>query len=240
MIFIIILAIVLPIFILLLQSLSGNKIFLTEAFALLKTAIAKSFLLALVGAFVISFIALSSSYAEERLGVKSSGIILLFLFITPSIVLGIALIYFYNIPAATLIYSSPFIIILGYVGRFGFIAHKILGNGLKQIPLSFEEAAKLSGINTFKRYTRIILPLLLPSFITGFVLVFILCISELGTTIMVYPPGTELMPLKLFTISANAPQALTSTMTLINLCVIFLFLFILYYFSRFTKTKSWV
>jgi ABC-type Fe3+ transport system permease subunit len=54
----------------------------------------------------------------------------------------------------------------------------------------------------------------------------------LGTTIMIYPPGTELMPIKIFTIMANAPQALTSSM---NLIVFLLTLVSILVFSLFFK-----
>jgi iron(III) transport system permease protein len=233
---IILFSIGLPIFVLLFQAFSSSRTFLFEAFSLLKGSIIESLLIAFIAAFIISLITLSSSYADVRLNVKFAGVVLLFLFITPSTVLGIALIHFYNQPGTTIIYSSPVIIILGYICRFGFIAHKIMSNGLKQIPLSFEEVARLSGISAMGSYGKIVLPLMLPSFITSFTLVFVLCLGELGTTILVYPPGMDLMPLKLFTISANAPMALSSTMTLINLFVVCLALALIYFSRRFLKT----
>jgi iron(III) transport system permease protein len=231
-VFLILVAIVLPVFILIHQSLSGSKFYFLEAFDLLKGTIGRSFLLAFCGSLVITSIALHTSYTEQRKGMRFSGAVLLFLFVTPSTVLGIAYIYFYNTPATTFIYASSAIIILGYVGRFGFIAHKIVSNGLKQVPPSMEEAAALIGIGAYRRYIKLVIPLLTPSLITAFLLVFILCLSELGTTIMVYPPGTELMPLKVYTISANAPLALTSSMTLINLTIIALVILMLYTFSK--------
>ena len=100
-----------------------------------------------------------------------------------------------------------------------------------------EEAAALIGISAFRRYIKLVIPLLTPSLVTAFLLVFILCLSELGTTIMVYPPGAELMPLKVYTISANAPLALTSSMTLINLTVIALVILILYSLSKTIKKR---
>lgn len=230
--FLILVAIVLPVFILIYQSLSGSKSYFPEAFNLLKGTIGRSFLLAFCGGLVITSIAMHASYIEQRKGIRFSGAILLLLFITPSTVLGIAYIYFYNTPATTFIYASSVIIILGYVGRFGFIAHKIISNGLKQMPPSMEEAAALIGINAYRRYIKLVMPLLAPSLVTAFLLAFILCLSELGTTIMVYPPGTELMPLKVYTISANAPLALTSSMTLINLTVIALAILIFYSLSK--------
>ena len=55
----------------------------------------------------------------------------------------------------------------------------------------------------------------MPSLFISFMISFIFSLGELGTTIMIYPPGTEIMPIKVFTIMANAPQSLTSSMVLI-------------------------
>lgn len=235
--FLIIVTIIFPVFILIYQSLSGSHSYFIEALVSLKGAIGKSFFLAFCGALLITAVAMFTSYAELRSDIRLPGAMLLFLFVTPSTVLGIAYIYFYNTSATAFVYASPIVIILGYAARFSFIAHKIIGNGLKQIPLSMEESGELVGINTYKRYTKLLIPLLTPSLVTTFLLSFILCLNELGTTIMVYPPGTELMPLKVYTISANAPVALTSTMTLVNLIVILLAILIFYYFGKRIKTR---
>jgi iron(III) transport system permease protein len=237
LLFAIILSIVLPIFVLLHQSLFANRIFFFEGISLLKGSIIESLSVALIAAFIISLLTLSSAYADVRLNIKFSGVLLLILFVTPSTVLGIALIHFYNQSATTIIYTSPLIIIFGYICRFGFIAHKIVGNGLRQIPVSFEEVARISGISAIKTFNKIVLPLLVPSFFTSFILVFVLCLGELGTTVLVYPPGTDLMPLKVFTISANAPTALSSMMTLINLFVVSLVIVFFYLSSKLMKAN---
>jgi iron(III) transport system permease protein len=59
----------------------------------------------------------------------------------------------------------------------------------------------------------------MPTLFAAFIISFIFSLGELGTTIMVYPPGTEIMPIKVFTMMANAPQSLTSSMTLIVLSI---------------------
>jgi ABC-type Fe3+ transport system permease subunit len=118
------------------------------------------------------------------------------------------------------------------VGRFGFIAARIIGNGIKQVPVSLDEVARIIGISTIKRFFSISIPLLLPSIFTAFVLSFVLCLGELGTTIMIYPPGTELMPVKIFTIGANAPQALTSSMTLISFGVTMFFILVFFLIGK--------
>lgn len=158
--------------------------------------------------------------------------LLLMIFIIPSTVLGVAVIKFYNQPATNFIYTTIIILLITYVGRFGFIAARIIGNGIKQIPGSLEEVARVIGIPPVKRLFSITIPLLMPSIFTAFVLTFVLCLGELGTTIMIYPPGTELMPVKIFTIGANAPLALTSSMTLISFGVIMLFILVFFLMGK--------
>ncbi len=68
---------------------------------------------------------------------------------------------------------------------------------------------------------------------------FIFCLRELGTTILVYPPGTSLIPIKVYTIMANAPQSLTSTMSLIVLMITLAALIVLYMGHRFLAKRKW-
>lgn len=214
-----IMALVLPVFMLGTQSLTGRTLFFREAWILMGPAVLQSIKLALCGTLLITIVGLWSAYVKVRLNNRLPNVLLLLTFIVPSTVLGIALIRYYNLPVLNFIYGTALILLLAYLGKFGFIANRIIGNGMRQIPVSLEEAALIMGIPSWKIFVRIILPLLIPSLFAAFVLSFILSLGELGVTMLVYPPGTELMPVKTFTISANAPEALTSSMTLINLTV---------------------
>jgi iron(III) transport system permease protein len=142
---------------------------------------------------------------------------LLTAFCIPSVVAGIALINFYNTRWLNAIYASPAIVIIGYVMRYAFVAERIIENRLLQLPPSLEQAARIHGAGTWTYLRRILLPLSAPALFGAFVISFIFCLSELGTTIMVYPPGTSLLPIKIFTLMANAPQALTSSLCLVTL-----------------------
>ena len=221
---------VLPVVMLFHQALSGREILFSRAWELLSPTIFQSAKLAFLGALLISSISLWVAYMKERSSFPHLNTMLLLTFIIPSTVLGVAVIKFYNQPGTNFIYTTIIILLITYVGRFGFIAARIIGNGIKQIPGSLEEAARVIGIPPVKRFFSISIPLLLPSLFTAFVLSFVLCLGELGTTIMIYPPGIELMPVKIFTIGANAPQALTSSMILISfgvtMCFILLFFLI--------------
>lgn len=225
-------AIIFPVFILVYQSFSGREIFFVRAWELISPTVFQSVKLALLGASLICLIGLWVAYMRERSRFHLPNTLLLLVFIVPSTVLGIAAIGFYNKPSTNFIYGTLLIILICYIGRFGFIAARILGNGIKQVHVSLEEAAAIIGISPLKRFATITLPLLLPSLFVAFVLSFVLCLGELGTTIMVYPPGTELMSVKIFTISANAPQALTSSMTLISFGITMLFIVLFFLIGK--------
>lgn len=232
------LSILLPASMLVVQSLSGRMFFFAKAWELLWPAAFQSIKLAVAGALLITLMGLWTAYSKERRKLSLPDLLLLLTFIIPSSVLGIALVRYYNLPSLNFIYGTSAILLLAYMGKFGFIASRVIGNAIRQIPVSFEEAASVMGISSKKTFLKIILPLIIPSLFAAFVLSFILCLGEMGATLLVYPPGMELMSVKTFTIGANAPQALTSSMVLINLAITLLSIMLcffsgLWFFKKF-------
>ena len=108
----------------------------------------------------------------------------------------------------------------------------LIGNAIRRIPASLDEAAALEGISRYRRTQKILIPLIAPSLFAAFIVSFIFCLGEMGTTIMVYPPGTEIMPIKIFTVTANASQALTSSLTLIVFSVTLLMITLFYFAAK--------
>ncbi len=212
-------SVVFPFIILFVQSFKNGASRFIQAFELLLPTFANSIGLAFSAALIIVFIgfiaAYYSAYQSETKTIKSFDWLLLIIFAIPSTILGISLIKFYNQPGLDIIYSSYAIILIALAGKFSFISSKLIGNAIGQIPNSLDEAAQIEGISSFTRLRKILIPLIMPALFAAFIISFIFSLGELGTTIMVYPPGTEIMPIKVFTIMANAPQSLTSSMTLI-------------------------
>lgn len=212
-------SVIFPFIILLVQSFKDGTNKFIQALELLIPTFSNSIGLAFSGALIIVFVGFTAAYLSARQTRtklnKSFDWLLLIVFAIPSTILGISLIRFYNQPGLDFIYSSYAIILIGYVGKFSFISAKLISNAIKQIPKSLDEAAQIEGITFFKRQQKILIPLIMPTLFVAFIISFIFSLGELGTTIMVYPPGTEIMPIKVFTIMANAPQSLTSSMTLI-------------------------
>jgi ABC-type Fe3+ transport system permease subunit len=226
------LSVLLPFLVLFVQSFQDGTAKFVQAFELLKPTISHSIGLAFAGALITVFIGFTAAYSAEIKNRKSFAWLLLFVFAIPSTIFGICLIKFYNQPLLDFIYSSYAIILIGYTGKFSFISAKIIGNAIKQIPNSLDEMAQVEGIGLYRRIQTILMPMIMPALFAAFLINFIFCLGELGTTIMLYPPGTEIMPIKVFTIMANAPQALTSSMTLIVFSVTLLIITAFYPFFK--------
>ncbi len=222
------LSVALPFLMLAIQAFHGGTDKMVRAFSLLRSTFSDSLMLAFAGALLIVFTGVAAAWrppgSKTTTTNKIFDWVLLLIFAIPSTVFGISLIKFYNHPSLGVIYSGLGIILIGYVGKFSFIAAKLTGNALRQIPASLDEAARLAGISATTRLLKIRLPLILPTLFAAFLVAFIFSLGELGITIMVYPPGTEIMPIKVFTIMANAPQSLTSAMSLIVLLTTLLFI----------------
>ena len=210
-------SIIIPIIVLSMQSFDGGTAYFFQAISLLIPNIINSLLYASIGAFVLLVFGFLFAYISVKEGIKSIDTLLLIVFAVPSTVLGIGLIKYFNTPNLDVIYSSFWIIIIAYLGKFVFISHKLIGNALIQIPKSLEESAEMMGAGFFNRMQKIVLPLIADKLFIVFLIGFIFSLGELGATILVYPAGSAVMGIKLYTIMANAPQSLVSAMSLVIL-----------------------
>lgn len=218
----------LPLLVLSIRSFLGKKSYWVEAVDLIFPVIGDSLQLAALSALITVSMSFIWAFGSTRWKFPKLDIWLLITFAIPSTVLGISFIKFYNQAAFQWIYGGSAILSLGLIGKYAFLATKLFENSLIRIPYSFEEAAQISGAGPWQRWRYIFFPLLADTAFTAFMLVFILSLGDLGYTIMVYPPGTSLIPIKIFTIMANAPEALTSSMILIALMISLTSLMILY------------
>jgi len=202
--------------------------YLYKGFALLKPVILDSLLYALLGSLLICILGFVFAYRSERKKIKWMDYLLLLVFAIPSTIFGIALIKFYNRASLEFIYTSAFIILIGYIGKFTFVASRMIGNSIRQVPYSLEEAAELTGAKSLTRFWYILFPLVLEGFFAAFIVCFIFCLGEMATTIVIYPPGNSLLPIKIATSMHNTPDGLISAMVFIILLLTFSLLGILY------------
>jgi iron(III) transport system permease protein len=139
----------------------------------------------------------------------------LFLLALPSAVTGIGLISFWNKPATNFIYGTPAIIILGYVACYTVLTSRMTISGFSQISSSIEEVAEISGISWWRRVSGVLVPLMRRSLLASWLIAYIFCLRDVGVTMSVYPPGNDTLPIRIFTLMANASSSLIAGLCLI-------------------------
>jgi iron(III) transport system permease protein len=136
--------------------------------------------------------------------------------LVPPVLLGIALIYFYNRPQFALIYgglpltgnywldwlsdnSSRYaMMLIGYMARFLPMAIWLLDEAERRLDTSLGDAAQNLGATPTCTALTIWLPLLAPTLLGVGGLLWALCASELTTSVLINAPGGQTLPVPIF------------------------------------------
>lgn len=115
----------------------------------------------------------------------------------PSMVLGLALIWFYlSVPIP--VYGTLWILILAYLTKRLPSSVRICSAVLTQIRKELEEASEICGARFLKTFRRVILPLLLPGLFVSFVSTLTITFKALSLPVLLGHAGSELVPLLIF------------------------------------------
>ena len=137
----------------------------------------------------------------------------------PATVLGIGLIYTWNHPATQMIYGTAAILVIAYAARFIPFSLQAILAGMRQISPNLREAALLYQASWCKRTLAIDIPLCLPALAAGWCIAFILCMGELGTTLLVIPPGMGTIALKIYTLMHYGANQMVAVLALILIMI---------------------
>ena len=129
--------------------------------------------------------------------------------------MGIALNKVWNRPTIDFVFRCPLIIILGYIAHSISFTIRIICSGIKQINPHLEEAGFLGTSSWTKVVGKIVMALLTPSLLVGFFIAFILSLGELGTTLLVIPPGRETIPIKIYNLMHYGADQMVAALCLI-------------------------
>ncbi len=196
----------------------------SRAFSTSINQIGYSFLLAFSGSLVTLIVGFSLAYLIKRSTGKLkeflSWAVLLPLAI-PATTIGIGLIGTWNRVYIDIIYSSSLIIIMGYVARFIPFAVIVLVSGLTHVSHHLEEAALLAGSSFLNLINKIVVPLSKKNILAVLFIIFILAFGELGTTLLIIPPGRETIPIKIYNLMHYGADQLVAALCLIFILIIF-------------------
>jgi iron(III) transport system permease protein len=91
------------------------------------------------------------------------------------------------------IYNTIWILLVAYVTLYLPYGMRFASSGIAQIHRELEEMAAVSGAGLAQIFLRIMLPLLAPVLLAGWIYVFVLAVRELGASIFLVGPGTHVL-----------------------------------------------
>jgi iron(III) transport system permease protein len=188
-------------------------------------AIANSLILSTIGATVAVAVAAGLGYARGRAWERFANYVdtlFIVLFAVPSTIVGVGLIGLWNRSGVVgTVYGTDAMFVLAYLARFVPVAALILSTAVRYVPISHEEAAAAAGAGWLRTMYRIVLPQLRLALAAAWIVVFVLSFGELGASVLIAPPGESTLPIRIYTIIANAPPAQVAALALLQAVVVF-------------------
>ena len=138
----------------------------------------------------------------------------------PGIVLGLAIMILYlTLPVG--IYGTIWIMLIAYITRFMPYGLRYNTTSMLQIHKELEESAAMSGASWTTTFRRIILPLLKPGLMAGWIYIMIVSIRELSSSILLYSPGTEVVSIVIWELWENGQYVELSALGVMLILALF-------------------
>jgi iron(III) transport system permease protein len=139
----------------------------------------------------------------------------------PGLVLGLSIMIFYlNVDVG--IYGTIWIMLIAYITRFMPYGLRYSTNSMLQIHKELEESAAMSGASWSTTFRRIILPLLKPGLLAGWIYVMIVSIRELSTSILLYSPDTQVISIVIWELWENGQYVELSALGVLFIVSLFI------------------
>jgi iron(III) transport system permease protein len=156
-------------------------------------ALQNSLVLAVGGATLCMLIASVTAWVTTKTKTAGRGVIEALTFIPwafPGTALAIGLLWTY-VYMPLPIYGTLWILLIGYITRFLPYGLRAMTSTVVQIHNDLPEASMACGASFPATFRRVLLPLLRPGFIAGWIILATIYLREFSTSVFLYSPGSE-------------------------------------------------
>jgi iron(III) transport system permease protein len=138
----------------------------------------------------------------------------------PGLVLGLSIMVFYlNFDIG--LYGTIWILLIAYITRFMPYGIRYNTASMLQIHKELEESAAMSGASWTATFTRVVLPLLKPGLLAGWIYIAIVSLRELSSSILLYSPGTEVVSIMIWELWENGQYVELSALGVMLIALLF-------------------
>lgn len=110
----------------------------------------------------------------------------------PGIIIGISVLLIYLFLPVP-IYGTIWIMVIALSTQWLALSSRLMTGGIAQIRADLEEVAATSGAGWSVTMRKIVLPLVLPAFLNGFVLIFMMAVKNLTIPLILFTPKTNVL-----------------------------------------------
>ena len=156
-----------------------------------------SIFLGIVGASLGVILSIFVSYVIVKVRTPAAGVLesLSFLsFSFPGIVIGVGFMWFF---VRTPLYATIWSLLIGYIATYLPYGIRPLTSAFIQIHSHLEESSRVCGGGTLYTLRRIIIPLLIPGVVSGWILMATMFVRELTLSVVLSRPGTEVLAVQI-------------------------------------------
>jgi iron(III) transport system permease protein len=203
-------------------------------FPKLTEAIKNSVLLGLGSASFVMVLTLLASWLLVRTKIRARWLLDLLTtlpLLFPGIVMGLAILRFYLFVPIP-VYGTLWILLIAFVTRYIPYGIRYTHSGLLQLHKELEEASYVSGASWLSSMRRIVLPLITPSFLGGWIFIFLLSAKELSMSVLLVSPQTPVVPVAIFELWENAQVGELAAFGVIWTVILVMVAIVYYAFAR--------
>lgn len=188
----------------------------------IRRALGNSTLLGIAAATVTMVLGTYISYARVRARVRGAAALDglgMLPYAIPHTVIGIAMILAWSRPPASL-YGTLWIMLLAYLVAYMPYSLRTTSATLQQVHGSLEEAARVSGAGPVRALRDIIIPLVRPGMVAGWILVFMPAFRELTMSILLFGLRTETIGVIIFNMQDSGYTQIAAALSVMVLVAI--------------------
>jgi iron(III) transport system permease protein len=120
----------------------------------------------------------------------------------PGIVMGIAILKMYlAIPLP--VYGTIWILVLAFIARYLPYGIRFSHSALLSLHRELEEGAMASGASWFQMVRHVVVPLIMPALLAGWIYIFLITFRELSIALLLYSPGSQVVAVKIWELWDN-------------------------------------
>ncbi len=117
----------------------------------------------------------------------------------PGVIIGTSVLLIYlRLREWIPVHGSVWIIVIALSTQYTSLSTRLMNGAISQIQVQLEEAAEVSGANQTQIFRKVLLPLIMPPFINGALLIFLLSIRNLTLALILQSPKSILLSVLIF------------------------------------------